>query len=154
MNRNNDSGLNVQWRSCLSTICLRQKIAATPTDYAANIITLHILLRRVDTGMTVPWHTSWVVIYWPIYSSNHYPPRLQSRGSRHSSGLPGPTFSDLFIYLREKMRRFPAENPHCGKLPFSDWGMFLSELYECIYLRSLCQREKCPVLKGNWCLKA
>lgn len=53
MNRNDGSGLNVQWRNCLSIICLREKIAPPPTDYADSIITLHILPGGMDSGMTV-----------------------------------------------------------------------------------------------------
>lgn len=72
MNRNNGSGLNVQWRSCLSIICLREKIETPPTDYAVSIMALHMLLCGMDSGMTVSLYTSWGFIFWLIYSSDHY----------------------------------------------------------------------------------
>lgn len=78
INRNDGRGLNVQWRSCLSIISLREKIATPPTDYADSIITLRILLCGMDSGMTVSWYTSWVFIYRLIYSSDHYSLGLQS----------------------------------------------------------------------------
>lgn len=53
MNSNVQSDLNVQWRSCVCIIYLREKIATPPTDYEDSIITLHILLCRMDSGMTV-----------------------------------------------------------------------------------------------------
>lgn len=72
MNRNDGSGLNVQWRSCLSIICLREKIATPPTDYAVSTMALHMLLCGMNSGMTVSLYTSWGFIFWLIYSSDHY----------------------------------------------------------------------------------
>lgn len=72
MNWNDGSGLNVQWRSCLSIICLREKIATPPTDYAVSIMALHMLLCGMNSGMTVSLYTSWGFIFWLMYSSDHY----------------------------------------------------------------------------------
>lgn len=72
MNKNDGSGLNVQWRSCLSIICLREKIATPPTDYAVSIMALHMLLCGMNSGMAVSLCTSWGFIFWLVYSSDHY----------------------------------------------------------------------------------
>lgn len=78
MNRKDGGCFNLQWKSCLSILGLKEKIAPPPTDYTDNIMTLHILFCGKGSGVAVSWYTGGVFIHWLIYSADHYLLGIQS----------------------------------------------------------------------------